>query len=276
MSSTVQLHTPRNDIHPFTEDFLLSLHPPRTPLNFDSPDPAIRVMYLMLTRIWLPQRLDDLLICPKSIAGCIVYHDLDITRQGQLQAYCEHCDVVERVPTLSLLEWAVLRDGLRRWEAQEKILSRTIDLTSKDTDLTPGSSVENPIEIDLTDDTFVPLKFICSIIHPSAPFWLRVDDKSLKALYRILSYMRPEVVREFVICPNPPMGCRSFHVTTIDQDGRLYGKCQRCDLSGCRIPWNVSEYFKLQTAFLEWIDQDELVIQWEMEMIRAEVLELND
>ncbi|KAK7434124.1 hypothetical protein VKT23_020348 [Stygiomarasmius scandens] len=281
MSSTLRsqerLHALNNTIPRLTDDYLRTIHPPHTPQHFLSQDPALQALYLMLMQIWPSNKFQDLLECPTGVDGCIPYHVIHLNRQGQLRAKCELCCIDKCLPTLSVLEWAVLRDGLLRWEAQEYILSRTIDLTNEDT-LTSVPSHENPLEnpIDLTliNDSCLPVEFLCSIIEPPTPFWLHRADRNLRAIYTILSYIRPDIEREIVICPNPPKGCFSYHITSIDQGGRLYADCERCDVKSRCVPLDISDYYKVQSAFIEWIDQDEPQVEQERNKIWEAVMAL--
>ncbi|THV02921.1 hypothetical protein K435DRAFT_852353 [Dendrothele bispora CBS 962.96] len=258
-----RLHALDSNLPRLTEDFLQSIHPPRTPLHVVSNNPAHRALYLMLTKIWPAEKLEKVFVCSADSNGCIIHHLVSINVHGQLKATCELCDIDESLPVLSVWEWAVLQDGLRRWEAQEAILRRAIDLTGEDG---PPTSIPNS-----GDHSPVPLQFLRSILHPSTPFWVRTDDEGLKAIYNIITYLHPERELQTAVCPHSPAGCIAFHVVKVHQGGRLYAECDRCDVKSHCHPLNANDYYQVQKAFLHWIDQDNEQIEEEMVNIRREI-----
>ncbi|THU79971.1 hypothetical protein K435DRAFT_941645, partial [Dendrothele bispora CBS 962.96] len=258
-----QLHAFDKNLPRLTDDFLKSIHPPRTPLHVISNDPTHRALYLMLAKIWPAEKLEGVFVCSTGTNGCIVHHLVSINAHGQLKATCELCGIDESLPVLSVWEWAVLQDGLRRWEAQEDILRRTIDLTDED-----GTPTSTP---DSGDHSPIPHHFIRSILHPSTPFWVHTDDEDLKAIYNIVTYLHPERELLTAVCPHSPAGCIAFHAVTVHQGGRLYAECDSCDVKTRCHPLDVDDYYQVQKAFLHWIDQDNEQIEKEMENIRQEM-----
>ncbi|THU96081.1 hypothetical protein K435DRAFT_797627 [Dendrothele bispora CBS 962.96] len=275
---TERLHSSGNELRRFTDKYLASLHPPSTPSYFVSDDPSCQALYCMLQEIWPTGKLDNLHECPTGTDGCILHHIIRLNRQGQLAVSCELCCVDECLPALDIGQWAMVHDGLRRWELQENILRRTIDLTIEDTrvciDLTASDDDKPTPSIDLisSDDQPIPRQILRSITSETTPFWLYETEPCLKAIYTILCHIRPELEHELVVCPNPPAGCRSYHIMMVDRSGRLFAYCERCDVKSRCLPLSISDYYRVQEAFLEWVDLDDEQVEHDIEMLRQEVV----
>ncbi|THU93060.1 hypothetical protein K435DRAFT_861896 [Dendrothele bispora CBS 962.96] len=248
---TRRLHAFGSNLPCLTDEFLQSIHPPRTPLHVVSNDPAQRALYLMLTKIWPAKKLEDTFMCSMGTThGCIIHHLLTINVHGQLKATCELCSINDSLPVLTVWEWAVLQDGLRRWEAQEDILRRTIDLAGECTPPIPTPYL------------------VTTVLFPSS------FDEGLKAIYNIIIYLHPERELLTAICPHSPAGCIAFHIVTVHPGGRLNAECDRCDVQSHCHPLNDNEYYQVQQAYLLWIDQDHEEMAEEMEKLRQEMLML--